>query len=134
MIEIINFQPFLALALFMPLLTEKRELQYNIPVFALALYYIASVGLDVAQLGYFASVIFATFVGKRMNLFKAYFVSMFGYHILANLSHGNLHHDTHNEAQCYDRNLYAEELLGKNQPSAQSHEASHDIGMPSAEG
>ena len=89
MIEIINFQPFLALALFMPLLTEKRELQYNIPIFALALYYIASVGLDVAQLGYFASVIFATFVGKRMNLFKAYFVSMFGYHILANLSHGN---------------------------------------------
>lgn len=89
MIEIINFQPFLALALFMPLLTNKRELQYNIPVFALALYYIASVGLDVAQLGYFASVIFATFVGKRMNLLKAYFVSMFGYHILANLSHGN---------------------------------------------
>ena len=89
MIEIINFQPFLALALFMPLLTNKRELQYNIPVFALALYYIASVGLDVAQLGYFASVIFATFVGKRMKLLKAYFVSMFGYHILANLSHGN---------------------------------------------
>ena len=89
MIEIINFQPFLALALFLPLLTNRRELQYNIPVFALALYYIASVGLDVAQLGYFASVVFATFVSKRMNLLKAYFVSMFGYHILANLSHGN---------------------------------------------
>lgn len=84
-----NFQPFLALALFIPLLTNKRELQYNIPIFVLALYYITTVGLDIAQLGVFASIVFAVFVSKRMNLTKAYFVSMFGYHVLANISHGN---------------------------------------------
>lgn len=89
MIEITNFQPFLALALFIPLLSKNTKMQYGLPILALTIYYIASAGLDIAQLGYFASVIFATFVGKRMNLLKAYFVSMFGYHILANLSHGN---------------------------------------------
>ena len=89
MIEIINFQPFLALALFMPLLSSNSKIQYGLPLMALTVYYFASVGLDIAQLGYFASVVFATFIGKRLNMFKAYFVSMFGYHILANLSHGN---------------------------------------------
>ena len=89
MIEIINFQPFLALALFMPLLSSNSKIQYGLPLMALTVYYLASVGLDIAQLGYFASVVFATFIGKRLNMFKAYFVSMFGYHILANLSHGN---------------------------------------------
>ena len=89
MIEIINFQPFLALALFMPLLSYNSKIQYGLPLMALTVYYLASVGLDIAQLGYFASVVFATFIGKRLNMFKAYFVSMFGYHILANLSHGN---------------------------------------------
>ena len=89
MIEIINFQPFLALALFMPLLSSNSKMQYGLPLMALTVYYLASVGLDIAQLGYFASVVFATFIGKRLNTIKAYFVSMFGYHILANLSHGN---------------------------------------------
>lgn len=89
MIEIINFQPFLALALFMPVLSSNSKIQYGLPLMALTIYYLASVGLDIAQLGYFASVVFATFIGKRLNMFKAYFVSMFGYHILANLSHGN---------------------------------------------
>ena len=89
MIEIINFQPFLALALFMPFLSSNSKIQYGLPLMALTVYYLASVGLDIAQLGYFASVVFATFIGKRLNMFKAYFVSMFGYHILANLSHGN---------------------------------------------
>lgn len=89
MIEIINFQPFLALALFMPLLSSNSKLQYGLPLMALTGYYLASVGLDIAQLGYFASVVFATFIGKRLNMIKAYIVSMFGYHILANLSHGN---------------------------------------------
>jgi len=89
MIEIINFQPFLALALFMPLLSSNSKIQYGLPLMALTVYYLASVGLDIAQLGYFASVVFATFIGKRLNMVKAYFVSMFGYHILANLSHGN---------------------------------------------
>lgn len=89
MIEIINFQPFLALALFMPLLSSNSKLQYGLPLMALTVYYLASVGLDIAQSGYFASVVFATFIGKRLNMVKAYFVSMFGYHILANLSHGN---------------------------------------------
>lgn len=89
MIEIINFQPFLALALFMPVLSSNSKIQYGLPLMALTVYYLASVGLDIAQLGYFASVVFATFIGKRLNMFKAYFVSMFGYHILANLSHGN---------------------------------------------
>jgi len=89
MIEIINFQPFLALALFMPLLSSNSKLQYGLPLMALTVYYLASVGLDIAQLGYFASVVFATFIGKRFSMFKAYFVSMFGYHVLANLSHGN---------------------------------------------
>ena len=89
MIEIINFQPFLALALFMPLLSSNSKMQYGLPLMALTVYYLASVGLDIAQLGYFASVVFATFIGKKLNMFKAYFVSMFGYHILANLSHGN---------------------------------------------
>ena len=89
MIEIINFQPFLALALFMPLLSSNSKIQYGLPLMALTVYYFASVGLDIAQLGYFASVVFATFIGKRLNMFKAYFVSMFGYHVLANLSHGN---------------------------------------------
>jgi len=84
-----NFQPFLALALFMPFLTDRKELQYGVPVVALALYYIMGAGLDVAQLGYFASLSFATFVASRMTLLKAYFIGMFGYHILANLSHGN---------------------------------------------
>ena len=89
MIEIINFQPFLALALFMPLLSSNSKIQYGLPLMALTVYYLASVGLDIAQLGYFASVVFATFIGKRLNMIKAYIVSMFGYHILANLSHGN---------------------------------------------
>ena len=89
MIEIINFQPFLALALFMPLLSSNSKLQYGLPLMALTVYYLAGAGLDIAQLGYFASVVFATFIGKRLNMIKAYFVSMFGYHILANLSHGN---------------------------------------------
>jgi len=89
MIEIINFQPFLALALFMPLLSSNSKMQYGLPLMALTVYYLVSVGLDIAQLGYFASVVFATFIGKKLNMFKAYFVSMFGYHILANLSHGN---------------------------------------------
>ena len=89
MIEIINFQPFLALALFMPLLSSNSKLQYGLPLIALTVYYLASVGLDIAQLGYFASVVFTTFIGKRLSMLKAYFVSMFGYHVLANLSHGN---------------------------------------------
>ena len=89
MIEIINFHPFLAIALVIPLLTRKKELQYSIPISILALYYIATVGLDVAQLGYFASVLLATFISKRMNLLTAYLISMCGYHILANLSHGS---------------------------------------------
>lgn len=89
MIDIINFHPFLALALFIPLLTKNRILQFSIPSTILALYYILTVGLDVAQLGYFASILFATYLSSKMNLVKAYFLSMFGYHILANLSHGN---------------------------------------------
>lgn len=84
-----NFQPFLALALFMPLMFNKTALQYGLPILALFCYYALGAGLDIAQLGYFASVLFATFVANRTDLFKAYFISMFGYHILANLSHGN---------------------------------------------
>lgn len=90
MIEIINFQPFLALALFLPSIIKQSHVQYCMPITALAMYYIVSgVGLDVAQLGYFLSVLFATFIGRKMNIIKAYFVSMFCYHIMANLSHGN---------------------------------------------
>lgn len=84
-----NFQPFLALALFMPLLPIRKEFQYGLPIIALASYYLLSVGLDVAQLGYFASVLLATYIASKTTMLKAYFISMFGYHVLANLSHGN---------------------------------------------
>jgi len=84
-----NFQPFLALALIMPLLPIRKEFQYGLPIIALASYYLLSVGLDVAQLGYFISMLFATYIASKTTMLKAYFISMFGYHILANLSHGN---------------------------------------------
>jgi len=84
-----NFQPFLALAMCMPFLTDRKELQYGIPIIALALYYVIGPGLDIAQLGYFASLSLVTFLVNKFSLLKAYLIGMFGYHILANISHGN---------------------------------------------
>ena len=57
---------------------------------ALTVYYPVSVGLDIAQLGYFASVVFATFIGKRPQYDKGIHCEYVWYSILANFSHGNL--------------------------------------------
>jgi hypothetical protein len=84
-----NFNPILALALFMPRLTNNKWIQYSLPVLFLSVYYYFNGGF-ADTLGVFASLLFATWCANKFNEIKSILYSCMGYFVFANISHGDL--------------------------------------------
>jgi len=84
-----NFNPILALALFMPRLTKNKWIQYSLPVVILSVYYFLNGGFT-DTLGVFLSLLFATWCARHLKDVFALVLSCCGYFVLANISHGDL--------------------------------------------
>ena len=90
MIETIaNFNPILALALFMPVLTSNKYLQYLLPVSV----YVVMQGLWIEQIGLYATCLLATWTANNLSTVKSLIVTALGWHVF-NLYSLALHPDS----------------------------------------
>ena len=88
MIDIPNFNPILALALFIPMLTKNKWYQYSLPIGLYCLFF----GVHLSQIGLYASLLTATWSIQNMSKVKALITTGVAWHVF-NLYSLALHPD-----------------------------------------